>query len=174
MIFLEGRDHFIVLRCPNMEFCYNFSMYGLFPVSFSALKQTWYRPTFASILEKRTESWALVGVGFLQIGLHLLSGVGVSIQTIVWNPLSGLRINLCNRTVFAWAIQPVLAYACFCPHLFRGFFIDGVGGLATEKWLCCGSQSCCAFRKQNRSYCLVISGFDVLLVWAIVGFRLTH
>lgn len=88
------------------------------------LKQIWYQPTFAAILEKRTESLTLVGVGLLQIGLHLLGlpGWACPFKQLFGLPCPGCGLTAATGQLLHGQFRASLQTHAFAP-IFLGAFV---------------------------------------------------
>jgi len=84
------------------------------------LKKFWYRPTFAAILENRTESLILVGAGLLQIGLHLF---GLPGWVCPFKQLFGLPCPGCGLTAAVGQFLHGQFGKSFQTHAFAPIFL---------------------------------------------------
>jgi hypothetical protein len=84
------------------------------------LREIWYRPTLAAVLENRTETLAIVGVGLVQINLHLL---GLPGWACPFKQLFGVPCPGCGLTTAIGQIFRGRVDSSFHTHAFAFFFL---------------------------------------------------
>jgi Protein of unknown function (DUF2752) len=91
------------------------------------LRQTIYRPTLAAILENRTETLAIVGVGALQIGLHLLGlpGWACPFKQLFGIPCPGCGLTTATGEMLHGQFAQSLHTHAFAPIFFAAFVLMG-------------------------------------------------
>ncbi len=84
----------------------------------------WYRPTFANMLDNRTETLAIVGVGAAQVGLHLLGlpGWACPFKALFGIPCPGCGLTTATGALLHGQFSSALQTHAFAP-LFLGAFV---------------------------------------------------
>ena len=100
------------------------------------LKNIWYQPTFAAILEKRTESSILVGVGLLQISLHLLGLPGwvCPFKQVFGLPCPGCGLTAATGQFLHGQFRESLQTHAFAPIFLGAFSLMAVVALFPKKY----------------------------------------
>ena len=89
------------------------------------IEKIWYQPTFSSILEKRTENMALLGVGVLQVGLHLagLPGWACPFKQLTGIPCPGCGLTTATGQLFHGNFLASIQTHAFAPIFLVAFMI---------------------------------------------------
>jgi hypothetical protein len=101
----------------------------------SKLRQAWFSPVFSKLLEQRFEGMVLVGVGTLQVGLHLLGLPGwvCPFKAVFGIPCPGCGLTLAMDELLHGHLQASLHTHAFAPIFLAASLVILVSILLPEK-----------------------------------------
>lgn len=99
------------------------------------MRQAWYSPVFSQLLEHRLEGIILVGVGTLQVGLHLLGlpGWACPFKAVFGIPCPGCGLTVAMDEFLHGHMIDSLRTHAFAPIFLVAFLILLVSILLPEK-----------------------------------------
>ena len=91
----------------------------------STFRQSWFSPVFSQLLEHRLEGIILVGVGTVQLGLHLLGLPGwvCPFKAVFGIPCPGCGLTAAMNELLHGRLLPSLRIHAFAPILLAAFLI---------------------------------------------------
>jgi hypothetical protein len=101
----------------------------------SMLRRTWFSPAFSQLLEHRLEGTVLVGVGALQVGLHLLGlpGWACPFKAVFGIPCPGCGLTAAVDELVHGHVLASLRTHAFAPIFLAAFLVILVSLLLPEK-----------------------------------------
>jgi hypothetical protein len=104
-------------------------------MSQSKLRQTWFAPVFSQLLGQRLEGAVLVGVGGVQIGLHLLGlpGWACPFKAVFGIPCPGCGLTAAMDELVHGKLLLSLQTHAFAPIFLAAFLLLLVSVLLPEK-----------------------------------------
>jgi hypothetical protein len=101
----------------------------------STLRRTWFSPAFSQLLEHRLEGTVIVGVGALQVGLHLLGlpGWACPFKAVFGIPCPGCGLTAAMDELVHGHVLASLHTHVFASIFLAAFFIILVSILLPEK-----------------------------------------
>ena len=129
----------------------------------SKFRQTWFSPAFSTLLEHRLEGTILVGVGVLQVGLHLLGlpGWACPFKAVFGIPCPGCGLTLAMDELLHGHVLDSLHTHAFAPIFLAAFMAILVSILLPER--------------QRNTFVAAISRLEKrtgLTAWVITGLML--
>jgi len=99
------------------------------------LRRTWFSPAFSQLLEHRLEGTVLVGVGALQVGLHLLGlpGWACPFKAVFGIPCPGCGLTAAVDELVHGHVLASLRTHAFAPIFLAAFLVILVSLLLPEK-----------------------------------------
>ena len=100
------------------------------------LNQIWYRPTFAGMLENRSETMAIVGVGALQVGLHMLGlpGWACPFKALFGRPCPGCGLTTAMDYLLHGQFSNAVQMHAFAPIFLGAFVLMGAVLVLPKKY----------------------------------------
>ncbi len=141
-------------------------------LSESTLRRTWFSPAFSQLLEHRLEGTVLVGVGALQVGLHLLGlpGWACPFKAVFGIPCPGCGLTAAVDELVHGHVLASLRTHAFAPILLAAFLVILVSLLLPEKQRQKMVTSIAHIESRTGLTAWVLTAF--MLYWAIRLFGL--
>ena len=141
-------------------------------LSESTLRRTWFSPAFSQLLEHRLEGTVLVGVGALQVGLHLLGlpGWACPFKAVFGIPCPGCGLTAAVDELVHGHVLASLRTHAFAPILLAAFLVILVSLLLPEKQRQKMVTSIAHIESRTGPTAWVLTAF--MLYWAIRLFGL--
>jgi len=138
----------------------------------STLKRTWFSPAFSQLLEHRLEGTILVGVGALQVGLHLLGlpGWACPFKAVFGIPCPGCGLTAAIEELLHGHVLASLRTHAFAPIFLVALFIILISIILPEKQRQIMITTIAHFESRTGLTAWVLTG--LMLYWVIRLFGL--
>jgi hypothetical protein len=131
------------------------------------LKETWFTPSFSTLIQNRTEGLAIVGAGTLLVGLHLagLPGWACPFKSLFGIPCPGCGLTTATGQLLHGQLIASLHTHAFAPIFVLAFFVMAVVLFLPEKQRVSTVAWIAKFERCTGMTSLVLAA--LLLYWVV-------
>jgi hypothetical protein len=131
------------------------------------LNKVWFKPSFSTLIENRTEGLAIVGTGALLVGLHLagLPGWACPFKSLFGIPCPGCGLTTATGQLLHGQFSASLHTHAFAPIFFFSYLVMTVVLFLPEKQRTSVIEWIAMFEKQTGIAPLVLTA--LMLYWVI-------
>ena len=131
------------------------------------LNKTWFTPSFSTLIQNRTEGLAIVGVGALQVGLHLagLPGWACPFKSLFGIPCPGCGLTTATGQLFHGQFIDSLHTHAFASIFVFSFFVMAVAISLPQKQRISLVAWIARFERQTGVTALIL--VSLLVYWVI-------
>jgi hypothetical protein len=131
-----------------------------------SLKQTWFSPTFSTLLENRRESLILAGAGVVHLGLNLagLPGWVCPIRVATGIPCPGCGLTLATMELLRGDFHASFQTHAFAPIFLLAMLVMGINIILPESQRKALQKNIAWFETRSGITAWVL--FSLMLYWA--------
>jgi hypothetical protein len=138
----------------------------VFYIEMQSFNQTWFSPTFSTLLENRRESLILAGAGIVHLGLNLagLSGWVCPIRAATGIPCPGCGLTLATIELLRGDFQASFQTHAFAPIFLLAVLVMGINIILPESQRKAMLKNITWFETRSGITAWVL--FSLMLYWA--------
>ncbi len=131
------------------------------------LNKVWFKPSFSTLIENRTEGLAIIGTGALLVGLHLagLPGWACPFKSLFGIPCPGCGLTTATGQLLHGQFSASLHTHAFAPIFFFSYLVMAVVLFLPEKQRTSAIEWIAMFERRTGITSLILAA--LMLYWVI-------